>query len=248
MNEQILDITTPDGDMAVVTARPDGDGPFPVVVLFHDGPGVRPSTYDVARRIAEAGYYVVSPDRYHRNGRFVHMEPEELFSLGQDSAEFKAFMGMLMGTNEDMVASDRDALLAHLATDPAAKDGPMGAVGQCIGARSVLRAMADHPDRFAAGVGFHPSFCVTEGGDSPHLGVARSAGSYYFAWGDADKMQPYDAAQPLVEEFDKLGDRASYDLFPGADHGFSVPGGSYQAAAADAAYAKAFDLFAAQLR
>lgn len=248
MIETILTVPTPDGDMSVVAKRPDGSGPFGVVVLFHDGPGVRASTHDVVRRVAEAGYYVVSPDRYHRHGQFVHMEPERLFSLGQDSDEFKAFMGMLMGTTDDMVRSDLNALLAHLANDPAAKAAPMGTIGYCIGARSVLRACADHPDRFAAGVGMHPSFCVTKDADSPHLGVAGSKASYYFAWGDADKMQPYSAAGPLHQEFDKLGARAQYDLFGGADHGFAVPGSTYNPGVADEAYKKALDLFAQTLR
>jgi carboxymethylenebutenolidase len=248
MHEQILTVTTPDGDMSVVAKHPDGDGPFPVVVLFHDGPGVRPSTHDVVRRVAEAGYYVVSPDRYHRNGQFVHMEPEQLFALPQDSPEFKQFMGMLMGTTDDMVRSDVDALLSHLDGDNAARPAPMGCIGYCIGARSVVRAMADHPERFKAGVGMHPSFCVSKDADSPHLGVAKSSGSFYFAWGALDKMQPVDAAKPLLEEFDKLGSRASYDIYPGADHGFAVTGGSYHAEAADQAYAKALDLFAKTLK
>lgn len=248
MIEEILTVPTPDGDMSVVAKRPESDGPLPVVVLFHDGPGVRPSTHDVVRRIAEAGYYVVSPDRYHRNGKFVHMEPEELFALPQDSNEFKSFMGMLMGTSDDMVRSDLNALLGHLDADPAARKAPMGCIGYCIGARSVVRAMADHPDIFKAGVGMHPSFCVTKDADSPHLGVPKSSGSFYFAWGEKDQMQPYSAAAPLHEEFDKLGDRATYDLYPGADHGFAVPGGTYNAKVADEAYGKALDLFAAALR
>jgi carboxymethylenebutenolidase len=248
MIEEILTIPTPDGNMSAVAKRPEGSGPFPVVVLFHDGPGVRPSTHDVVRRVAEAGYYVVSPDRYHRNGQFVHMEPEELFALSQDSPEFKSFMGMLMGTSDDMVRSDLNALLGYLAADPAARPAPMGCIGYCIGARSVLRAMADHPDIFKAGVGMHPSFCVTKDDDSPHLGVAKSSGSFYYAWGEADRMQPVAAAGPLLQEFDKLGSRAAYDIYSGADHGFAVSGGNYHPEAADKAYAKALELFAATLR
>jgi dienelactone hydrolase len=33
-------ITTPNGDMGVYAVGPDGDGPLPVVVFVHRGPGL----------------------------------------------------------------------------------------------------------------------------------------------------------------------------------------------------------------
>ena len=71
--------------MCVMVKHLDGEGRFPVVLLFHDGPGVREATHSVVRRFADAGYYVVAPDRYHRHGRFVHVEPDALIAAGPDS-------------------------------------------------------------------------------------------------------------------------------------------------------------------
>ena len=158
MIEEILDISTPDGMMSVIAKRPGGDGPFPVVVLFHDGPGIREATHDVVRRIAAAGYYGLAPDRYHRYGRFVHVDPGDLMAAAPDSELMRSFFGMVMATTDDLVRRDVAALLDHLAAEPAAKQGPMGCIGYCNGVRTVLRAMSDHPDKFAAGVGLHPSF------------------------------------------------------------------------------------------
>src|SRR3546814_14121655 len=63
---------------------------------------------------------------------------------------------------------------------PAARvDGPKGCIGYCIGARSALRTMANHPDVFLAGVGLHPSFCATDQADSPHLAVPLLPGHLY---------------------------------------------------------------------
>ena len=75
MIEAELTIRTADGEQTVVTKRPDGDGPIPVVVMFHDGPGMREGNHHVARRIAEAGYYAFVPDRYYRKGKFVPRRP-----------------------------------------------------------------------------------------------------------------------------------------------------------------------------
>ena len=59
-------IDSPSGPMGVHVVRPDGDGPFPVVVFFHHGPGLEDGSKQTMARIADWGYYVVSHDRYHR--------------------------------------------------------------------------------------------------------------------------------------------------------------------------------------
>ncbi|WP_394824652.1 dienelactone hydrolase family protein [Pendulispora albinea] len=64
MIEAILEVHTPDGTVSVLSKRPRSERPLPVVLLFHDGPGVQ-ATHGVARRIANAGYYAPAPDRYY---------------------------------------------------------------------------------------------------------------------------------------------------------------------------------------
>ncbi|MBM3560521.1 MAG: dienelactone hydrolase family protein, partial [Alphaproteobacteria bacterium] len=49
--------------------RPDGDGPFPGVVMHMDAPGIREELRNFARRIAGHGYAVMLPDLYWRIGR-----------------------------------------------------------------------------------------------------------------------------------------------------------------------------------
>lgn len=248
MIEQILEVPTRDGVMGVLTKRPEGDGPFPVVVLFHDGPGIREATHDVVRRIARAGYFVVAPDRYHRFGRFVYVKPEDLIAAGRDSELMKNFFAMVMATTDELIRSDVNALLQHLDSDPVARKGAMGCIGYCNGARTVLRTMAEHPSRFAAGVGLHPSFCVSDDEDSPHLGVSKVRGSLYIAIGDADHVAPVEHNQPLIDELRKLGDQAFVEILPGADHGFAMPGPNYHEAAAARSYEQALALLQRTLR
>ena len=67
-------ITSPSGPMGIHVVRPDGDGPFPVVVFFHHGPGLDDGSKEAMARIAPWGYYVVTHDRYHRAEAWYRMK------------------------------------------------------------------------------------------------------------------------------------------------------------------------------
>ncbi len=243
MIESVIELATPDGVQAVLAKRPDRHGPFPAVVMFHDGPGVREATHEVMRRIAVEGYYVVCPDRYHRFGRHLHVDPADIAGEQGDVVRQQMWK-WLMGTSEDQVAADLAALLGHLADDEVVIDGPMGCIGYCIGARSVLRSLRDHPETFAAGVTFHPSFCVTADDDSPHHVVETFSGELYVAIGSADQLQSVAMNQPFLDAVNAMsGGRGLAEIHEGADHGFSVPGPAYQARAADRSYRMALALF-----
>jgi carboxymethylenebutenolidase len=245
MSEQMLSVPTPDGDMGAYVRRPDGDGPFPVIVYFHHGPGLDAGSKESMQRLANAGYYVVSPDRYHREGAWLTFDPEAMRSgTPEGDALRKRMFGILLGTTDDMVESDLEALLAALENEPAAREAPMGVIGFCIGARSVLRTIANHPEVFTAGVALHPSFCTTEDDDSPHLAVPSYDGYLYVGFGAEDKMQSADDNKAFIEATNEMGGgRGLAEVHEGADHGFAVPGGAYHDAAADRSYEKALEIF-----
>ena len=240
MNET-LTVSAPDGAMGIHVMRPDGDGPFPVILFFHHGPGLDGGSRAAMQLLVDAGYYVVSHDRYHREQPWYRLTPE----MRTDHAAMQKFWGVLVGTTEEMVDVDVAAVLDHLARDPAASDGPMGCIGYCIGARSVVCTMAERSDRFAAGVGLHPSMCTTDGPDSPHLLVPSITGSMYIAFGSADTMQPADANGPFIDAVNAMPDgRGEAEILDGADHGFAVPRSpTYHEAAAARSYERALALF-----
>lgn len=242
MNET-LTIPTADGDMGVHVVRPDGDGPFPVVVFFHHGPGLDDASKQTMQLIADQGYYVVSHDRYHREGAWYSLSPD----MRNDQEAMQRFWGVLMGTTEDMVDTDLQALFTHIDGDPAARDGAMACIGYCIGARSTVVMSARHGDRFVAGVGFHPSFCTTDGPDSPHLLVPGIKGDLYAAFGSEDKMQSAADNEPFIDALNaKPGSEC--EVLDGADHGFGVIGSpAHHEAAASHGYEKTFALFARTL-
>jgi carboxymethylenebutenolidase len=240
MQTRTEEISTPSGPMGVYAVRPDGDGPFPVIVFFHHGPGLDKGSKETMADIADWGYYVVTHDRYHRAEPWYQMK-------GFDDDEMKKMFGLVLGTTEDQVSEDLTALLGWLPSDPAARGGAMGCIGYCIGARSVLVTLRERGDQFRAGVGLHPSFCTTEDPDSPHLAVPSYTGSLYIGFGAEDKMQPASANGPLIEATNAL-DKGEAEIHEGADHGFGVKGAGYHEGAATRSYERAKAMFDRELK
>jgi carboxymethylenebutenolidase len=243
--QDTVTLQTADGPMGAHIVRPDDvAGPLPVVVFFHHGPGLDEPSKETMRFIADRGYYVISHDRYHREGEWYTMTPE----MRKDQDEVQRFFGMLLGTTEPMVDADLTAVLDHVDQDPAAdSDDHLRCIGYCIGARSVVCTMAWRHDRFGAGVGLHPSFCTTDQPDSPHLLVPQITGAAYMAFGSEDTMQSPADNVPFIDAVNALPDgRGEAVVLDGADHGFGVLGSAaYHEEAATAAYERAFVLFGA---
>ena len=113
MIEQELDIVTSDGAMNTFTTRPDGEGPYPLVLFLMDAPGKREELHDMARRIASVGYYVMLPNLYYRRVREFAMAPDK-------REEMFAHMNSLSNA---MVCEDVRLLLDHADADPHVASG-----------------------------------------------------------------------------------------------------------------------------
>ena len=227
--------------MGVHVVRPDGDGPFPVVVFFHHGPGLDDGSKQTMARIAEWGYYVVTHDRYHR------AEPWYAMTSRSDD-EIKKMFGLVLGTTEDQVAEDLTALLdvAAVRSRPLAA-GRWAASATASGRGRSLRTIRDRGDQFRVGVGLHPSFCTTDDADSPHLAVPSYTGSLYIGFGSDDTMQPASANTALIEATNALANGEA-EIHDGADHGFGVYGPAYHEAAATRSYERAKVMFDRELK
>jgi carboxymethylenebutenolidase len=63
-----LQIPTTDGQADAFAAFPDRGERAPGVLLYMDVFGVRPVLGEMARELAEHGYYVLVPNLYYRHG------------------------------------------------------------------------------------------------------------------------------------------------------------------------------------
>src|SRR5262249_24159334 len=123
MIEHTLDITTPDGAMETFICHPERGGPFPVVFLLMDAPGVREELGDVARRPGTIGYYVLLPNLYYRAGRATVFGPAVLEDGSPERARMRAVRTRM---KIPPVMDDVAAMLAFIDGQKAARQGPAG--------------------------------------------------------------------------------------------------------------------------
>ena len=216
MIERQLDIKTRDGATTTFIVHPERDGPHPVILFYMDAPAIREELRDMARRFASGGYYVVLPNLYYRAGVM------EIGPLG-DPAVRERMMELMGGLSIDMVMSDTEGLMAFIDQDPAAKKGPMGAVGYCMSGQFAINAAATFPDRLAAAASMYGTYLVTDKPDSPHLAARKARAELYFGCAETDRWAPMELVENLKASLaaDKID--AEVEIYPGVEHGFAFP-------------------------
>ncbi len=218
MVEQEVRVATADGEMTVFTVHQDGDGPYPVAMLYMDGVGYREQVKQNARRFAADGYYVVAPDLFYRSGEKLSFD---LSQMGDP--DFRArLMEIVSRVRPEMVVADTEAIFAAIADDPAASPGPKVCVGYCMGARLALRVAAALPDEFVAAAGIHPGALVTDEPDSPHHDLASVRGELYFAFAENDQSATPEVVERFRHELTEQGVRGVVERLPGTSHGFAM--------------------------
>jgi len=234
LNEEITDVETSDGVMAIIRKRPR-DHPSPGVVMFHDGPGIRDASHVFARNLARLGYDVIVPDLYHRHGRMIGYEPHEREA---DPTLVDHLWKLLATLHDDEIQHDLDK--AREVTGLGDR-GPLGTIGFCAGARAVFRTMMRLPDLFVAGAMWHPSFLCDDHPDSPHHTAENLKGDLFIGIGADDQQQPVAIHQPFLDAVHNLD---HVEIYPGADHGYTLRGwSSYNHDAATASLTTTAELF-----
>lgn len=225
MEQRRVEITTPEGSMTTFVHHPTHGGPHPVVLYLMDAPSIRPALQEMASRLASAGYYVLLPFLFYRGSEFKEFGEEDA-----DMHQRFELMGTVTPTN---IVTDAEALLAFAADDPAAAQGPVGAVGFCMSgglAVSLARAM---PDRVKAAASVHGAWLVRDSDDSPHLGLDAVQAELHFAWCAEDATAPPEHREVMEEALRDAGVTYNLDWHDDAVHGFAPPGPRYHQEASE---------------
>jgi carboxymethylenebutenolidase len=232
---QTVTLTTPDGEMGLYDAEPDGRAKGAVIVI-QEAFGVNGHIEDVTRRFAAAGYRAVAPHLFHRSGDPV---------LGYD--DLSQVMPHMQAMSAQGVYNDLDATLAYLAD---AGFGPkqVGITGFCMGGSVVFYAAVKYP--LAAAVTFYgggvaqgrfgfPAQTEVAGGlQTPWLGL----------YGDQDKGIPVEEVEQLRKAVGTSPVPAEVVRYPDADHGFHCDArSSYHQESAQDGWKRALDWFGSHI-
>jgi len=200
-------------------------GKLPGVLVVHENRGLNPHIEDVARRVALEQYVAFAPDALTPLGGYPGDEDKarELFArLDQQK------------TREDFVAA-----AGWLEKRPECT-GKVGAVGFCYGG-GIVNMLATRLPELGAAVPFY-------GNQPPAEEVAKIEAPLLIHY--AEKDERINAGIPAFEAALKAN-HVKYEMFtyPGTQHGFNndtTP--RYDKAAADLAWKRTLDFFAAHLR
>ena len=185
-----LQIETADGVCSTHVYHPDGSGPWPGVIMYMDGIGMRPALMEIAERIATDGYYVLLPNLFYR----VEFDTSHGMKVFTDPDLRRDLMTRVMPSASNAnIMRDTEALLAHLAAQRQAQSERIGITGYCMGGRLAVYAAGHFGDRVAAAASYHGGGLATDAPDSPHRLAARMTGRVYVA--GAIKDANFDDAQ-----------------------------------------------------
>ncbi|MBT8095613.1 MAG: dienelactone hydrolase family protein [Woeseia sp.] len=128
------------GEMRGYLVKPDGDGPYPAVLVMHENRGLNPHIEDVARRAAVAGFLALAPDGLAPVGGYP----------GNDDDGRKLQRSLdPQKLDQDMVNSARFLKNHELST------GMLGATGFCWGGGMANRLAVTLGNELAAAVPFY---------------------------------------------------------------------------------------------
>jgi carboxymethylenebutenolidase len=222
-----IKIETADGPIDALLAVPEGQGPWPGVVVVHDAIGYGPDKAATAARIAAAGFVAIIPNLYSRGGRA--------------RCVIRVFRELLSqrGRALDDILTARDHVLALPECN-----GSVGVVGFCMGGQFAL-VMA--PRGFGASAPFY-------GTPLPrHLSETLEGACPIVA--SFGRQDPIGIGAParLRKVVEEKGITADIKVYPDAGHSFAnklpgqflirVTGFGYNDAATEDAYGRVFAFF-----
>jgi carboxymethylenebutenolidase len=127
-------------DVKAYVARPQGNGPFPTVIMIHEFYGLTESILGKANALAAEGYVVVAPDTFR--GSTTSWIPRAIYQVITNKPE--------------QVNADLDSVYAWLETQPEIDRARIAIAGFCYGGRASL-LYSLHNNKLAATVVFYGS-------------------------------------------------------------------------------------------
>jgi carboxymethylenebutenolidase len=241
-----VQIPAPDGHSNGTLHVPDGNGPWPGVLVFPDAGGVRETFRQMGDRLASMDYVALIPDIYYRAGEWAPFDMATVFTDKQERARLSGLTSVL--TNDRIIADSgtySDFLLAR----PEVTGSAIGTTGYCLGGRMSLIAAGGLGRKIAAAASFHGGRLAVAGDpSSPHLSAGRVTATVYVAAAKDDGSFTAEQAELLESALADAGVDHALEFYP-ARHGFAVPDNLTYDTEADARHWEALhELYRAHLQ
>lgn len=186
-------------------ATPDGNGPFPAVMMIHEWWGLREDITTKADRLAEQGYVVLAVDAYR--GTVADSVPGALFlNLTYDQA---------------LIDADMTTFYEYLAARGDVDTSRIAVLGYCFGGRQAVRFGINHPQDVAAVLTYYgggqantvEQLQPLAGEDVAVLGV----------FGEEDGSIPQSDVEQFESALAELDVPHQITVYPGVGHAFVTP-------------------------
>jgi carboxymethylenebutenolidase len=179
-------------------AVPDGDGPFPALILIHEWNGLADRVRQVADALADEGYVAMAADLYR----------------GRTGTTRDENMELVQETRGDM-----DAVIANLDAaqqflkDRADVTGKVGVMGWCFGGGIALS--------YALGGEHHDATAIFYGSlvEDP-AELARLDHPVYGTFAEMDQGIPPDQVERFAAVLDSIGIENDIHVYDAVNHGF----------------------------
>jgi carboxymethylenebutenolidase len=215
-----VQIPTRDGVSKGTLHVPDGEGPWPGVLVLTDIFGPRESFLVMGGRLASLGYVALIPDVYYREGDY---KPFDLHTVFSDEKERGRLFGLAGTLTNERIIADANDYEDFLLARPEVRGTAIGVHGYCMGGRLALVAAGGLGDKIAAVASFHAAQVAIPGDpNSPHLAADNIRGAVYVAGSIEDNGFTEEHAALLDGALTSAGVPHTVEIWPG-HHGFAVP-------------------------
>ena len=219
-------------EMNTYVSVPEGDGPFPAVVVGHHAPGVDKFMQDITNKLSSSGYASVAPDFFHR------ITDEMVMSTGKSKRD---------QLDDSLITTDIDATVGFLAGNSSIDPDRIGVTGFCMGGRVTWLAAATN-SAFKAAVPYYGGNIMVPWGNTTQSPLSMTAGikcPVLFHFGEIDENPSQDDMLILDKELSANSVPHQFYTYPGADHAFMNPASParYQRAAAEMSWPRTLDFF-----
>ncbi|MDX1514218.1 MAG: dienelactone hydrolase family protein [Gammaproteobacteria bacterium] len=190
--------------MRMLVAVPDGEGPYPVVIVMCHIGGLDEFTEDRVDRLAGAGYVAAAPDVFHYHDWI------------EDNEARRATL------RDDRIVDDIEATLAHLETTETVDPGRIAILGHCMGGRTAMLGAGAIPaiGPLVIYYGGRTMLSWGDGGPTPFERIPDIRGPVIGFFGTEDKEPSPADVDKIEEEFERHGKSCEFYRYEGAGHAF----------------------------